>query len=71
MGFPVFANQLRSADPTEVDGFDFVQQLLHLIAHVPVGDLQLPLRETLQEAAASFAVGFRTGVDTLEQRIGD
>ena len=71
MGFPVFAYELRGADPTEIDGFDFVQQTPYLIANTAVGGLDLPLRKSLQEAAAGLAEGARMGIDTLEEQIGN
>ena len=71
MGFPVFANELRGADPTEVDGFYFVQQPTHLIANVAVGGLDLTLGEPPQEAATGLAACSRMSVEALEKRVGD
>jgi hypothetical protein len=54
MRFPVFANQLSGADTTQVEGLDFVQQPLDLVAIVAFGPLQLPLCHPLQKAAAGL-----------------
>jgi hypothetical protein len=71
VGFPIFANELSGTDPTEIDGFDFVQQLPDLIANMAVGGLDLALGEPLQESAAGLTIGLRMSVYAPEKSIGD
>src|SRR4249919_3276312 len=68
MRFPVFANDLGRALPTEID-IEGIEQLDYLLVATCLIGFQLLLRNALQKTAAGFAICLRMGIDTLEKCI--
>ena len=71
MRFPLFADELRSADPAKIHWPNRVQKLGDLLAPEPLGPFQLPLRKPLQKTGASRVRCGNVGIDPLEQSIGN